>query len=99
MEPIIIKLSFSKNPSGLAGNDAGQKVYAEQIAPFLSGYNGDTSIVIVFPDYVERIAISFIQGLTKSLADQYGRSALSRMISFRTSNSVLSEKIAKDMVA
>lgn len=100
MEPLVITLNFDKtHPSGLAGNEEGQKVFSDQMQSHLDNYDGSRKIRIVFPSYVERIAISFIQGLTVELANRFGRAALAGIVEFDTSDSELTAKITKDMLA
>ena len=61
---IRINLVFDNSISRLSGNSYGEEIYIEQV-------NGKINLseknVIVFPNYIEDVAISFIQGFTKNI--------------------------------
>ena len=59
-----IELSFKKDIKGLAGNDYGYEIYCKQVA---NKIKWDDINTIIFPKYIERIAISFIQGFCRDI--------------------------------
>ncbi|WP_154826776.1 hypothetical protein [Clostridium butyricum] len=61
MENNKIELKFSNTITRLAGNPYGVQVYSEQVKSRIE-YNKIN--IIVFPKYIEDIAISFVQGFT-----------------------------------
>lgn len=66
-----INLNFNDNTlTGLVGFPFGEKIYQEQVKNF---FDINSKNNIIFPDQIERIAISFIQGFTKELFEKYGR--------------------------
>lgn len=85
-----IVLQFNKSITGLAGNPYGQSVYKSQVAPFFSANEKN---VIVFPDYIEDVAISFIQGFFKFLVNDYGYEKLHDLIEIKAHDEFLVRKI------
>ncbi len=66
---IMIDLKFKNTLTSLAGNDFGKTIFLEQVENKLDIENGTT---IKFPDSIERIAISFIQGFSAEIVKKYG---------------------------
>lgn len=97
---IEISLHFSGDKTGLAGNDNGREAFITQIKSCLGKLDEiqNTKIVLIFPNQIKRIAISFTQGITAELADAVGRSALPSILDIRTSRPELTEKVYRDMV-
>ena len=65
-----IELSGINSVSRLVGNEYGQSVYQEQVAPKI---NLECKNVIVFPKHIEGVAISFIEGFIKMLPNGISR--------------------------
>ena len=63
----VIKLEVEKTISRLAGNKYGKDIYENQVKKFINinEYN-----VIIIPDTIEDIAISFVQGFTSEIFEQ-----------------------------
>ena len=85
-----INLKFKTSITGLAGNPFGQSVYKEQVAPKILH---DEKNVIVFPEQIEDMAISFIQGFFKEIIDRYGYAKLREMIEVEAGNEFVVKKI------
>lgn len=96
---VTVNLFFDHKPSGLLGGDIGESVYQSQIADKIRNVTlgADTKLILVFPNYVERVAASFTQGLTKELAKKYSRPLLATYIFVEASSERLAEKIIKDI--
>lgn len=90
MEKNKIELKFNDELTGLAGNPFGQTIYQKQIAPY---FKPEQINVIVFPDHIEDVAISFIQGLFKDIYNQYGYDKLKNIIEIKAKDSFLEHKI------
>ena len=65
----IVALEFDKTLVGLAANPFGKRVFAEQVKDRV---NEKQRIGIVFPDRIEYIASSFVQGFFSQWIDRYG---------------------------
>lgn len=61
---IRILLDFTKTISRLAGNPFGEAIYNKQVKDKIDFKNMN---VIVIPENIEDIAISFVQGFTKQI--------------------------------
>jgi len=67
----IVNLNFNDNTlTGLAGFPFGEEIYKEQVKNI---FDINKENVIIFPEQIERVAISFVQGFTKELFEKYGR--------------------------
>lgn len=75
MDNNIITLHFRKDISRLAGNKLGEDTFEKQIK---DNINYSKLNILVFPDEIENIAISFVQGLTKGIFDEINKDEFSR---------------------
>ena len=64
-----INLTFSKSMIALAGNPFGRNTFREQVVPHLEG---EDKFCIVFPNQIEMIASSFVQGFFAHWLQEYG---------------------------
>lgn len=64
-----INLLFDKSITKLSGNKLGRKIYDEQIKGKID-LNSHTELV--FPDYIDFLASSFIQGLFYEIVKEFG---------------------------
>jgi hypothetical protein len=80
-----IELKFDKSLNRIAGNAYGQEIYQKQVENIIdfTGMN-----VIVFPQYIEDIAISFVQGFTLKIFEKIGRDAFLDHISIDANEKV-----------
>lgn len=62
-------LRFKNTYSSITGNKYGQSVYRDQVAPQID-FKKD--IVIIFPDFIEDIGVSFIQGFFEEIKMKIG---------------------------
>lgn len=90
MEKNYIELTFKKTLSGLAGNPFGQSIYDQQVSPKMQI---DKLNVIVFPEHIEDVAISFIQGFFKKLMNEYGIERLRGMVDIEARDDFVVSKI------
>lgn len=65
----IINLHFPKTLCGLSGNSYGRKIYSEQLEDQIDEKN---EYIIRFPQHIDSIAISFIQGFYYNIIKKYG---------------------------
>lgn len=89
-----IELTFAKDVSGLAGNDYGRKTYHEQVE---SKINWNEKNIIVFPKYIERVAISFIQGFCSEILKKVDKNEIEKIITIESSSDYLTNKILLNM--
>ena len=89
-----IELVFDKDVAGLAGNDYGYQTYQNQVK---SKIKWDDKNVIVFPSYIERVAISFIQGFCREILQKVDKNDVEKIISIESSSESLTEKILMNM--
>lgn len=80
-----IELKFDKSISRLAGNSLGQEIYKQQVEGKID-FSGMTTIV--FPEYIEDIAISFIQGFTTKIFEGIGSDEFSDHITIEASEKI-----------
>jgi len=91
---MIINLEFDKTVSSIAGNPYGKETFDEQVKKIIN-YNEKTTIV--FPSYIRKIAISFIQGFTKEMIDNLGYEKFFEIIEIDVSSAKLKEKFIESL--
>ncbi len=94
MNEKVIDLKFDKLDTNLAGNRLGNDVFAEQIEPYLE-YNKVN--IAVFPETIEDIASSFIEGMYKKLGEKYGKSKAIQIMLLDAKNKEAKEKISESI--
>lgn len=65
-----IELKFSNTITRLAGNPYGQEIFMKQVK---NNVKSDKLNIIVIPDYIEDIAISFVQGFCEKAFETIGK--------------------------
>lgn len=94
MDNVII-LKFDKTLTGLAGYDFGTETFEEQVEGKIDYMR---KIEIVFPDNIERIASSFIQGFFEKFIEKIGVSGIERQIDIKSSKKDMKETIIKNLM-
>lgn len=89
-----ILLSFDKTVSKLAGNSYGRSVYENQVKSKLDRNSENT---IIFPDYIEDVAISFVQGFFSEVVSEVGVKDLFDFIQIESKYPDLIQKV-KDSI-
>ena len=91
---ISVQLEFRSDLTKLAGNDFGERIFVEQVRPKID-YN-DT-IELVFPERIDRIASSFVQGLLGDIVDNIGIEGIRNQVAFVSSISNLKDFVLKNL--
>lgn len=73
---VILKIE-DNTISRLAGNQYGRKLYDEQVKKYFSP---GEELIIVFPETIKDVAVSFIQGFFKEIVDTIGLQKASAQI-------------------
>ena len=94
MENNIINLQFDKDVSGLAGNEYGYEQYKKQL---LGKFDMNKNNIIVFPEQIQKIAISFIQGLFGEILEKIDKNDIEKYITIKTSSERLTEKVVNNI--
>lgn len=92
---IKIILNFEKSLMGLAGYQFGIKTYQEQVK---NKIQFDDEIVIVFPENIQRIASSFIQGFFEDVVKEIGISGIEERVSIISSKKNMKESIISNLL-
>lgn len=90
MEQNIINLEFDRTISGLAGYKYGNCEYQNQLANKID-YNKMN--IIVFPDNITRVAISFVQGMFAEILKIVNKDEIEKCIEIRSIHEKVKEKI------
>lgn len=77
-----IELTFSKSLTKLAGNAFGRQTYEDQVK---KNINLNQPITFVFPERIDRIASSFVQGFFDEIVNELGISGIDSRVSFESS--------------
>lgn len=94
MSKNIINLKFDNTISGLAGNEYGASVYKQQLQDKIDLKNSN---IIIFPDNIKRVAISFIQGMFNEILKKIDKQEIEKYIEIQTSYQELTEKIISNI--
>lgn len=90
MEKNVINLKFDKIITNLSGNRLGVMVYNEQVKDKFV-YNKENEVI--FPEQIEDIASSFIQGLYSEISEKYGKIEAQNLMILKAKNKEAEEKI------
>ena len=88
-------LKFDKMYSGLASNPFGKKTYIEQVK---GKVDESQKIRIVFPDQIESVASSFVQGFFADWIDRYGYGWIKDNIEIKARSKELEDKIYENIL-
>lgn len=94
MDNIII-LQFKKTITGLAGYNYGREIFKQQVEGQL---NYDGKITLVFPDHIQRLASSFIQGFFEDIVIKIGVSGIKDNVVIQSARSDLKETIINNLM-
>ena len=78
---MIKELKFNKTITSLAGNKYGQKVFEEQV----KNVSCDEKYTIIFPNQIEDIATSFIQGFFQQFVMEMGIYGIEKNVQIESS--------------
>lgn len=90
MENNIIELKFDKTISGLAGNDYGYEEYKKQIK---DKFNYNKKNIIIFPEQIKKVAISFVQGMFKDILKEIDKNEIEKYVFIKSSSEQLTKRI------
>ena len=94
MNEQIIKLVFPKDLAKLAGNRFGRTTYETQVKGKI---NFNSQVVFVFPEGIDRIASSFVQGFFDEIMMNLGLSGIKEKIFFESSIEGLKDFILENL--
>lgn len=89
----VIELKFKNSLNKLAGNKFGERVYNEQVKEKVDFKD---KVVIVFPEIIEDIAISFVQGFTKEILEKIPKNEFFEYFCLRGNSKVI-DKFQKSL--
>lgn len=90
-----VDLKFDKSLCGLAGYDFGVKTYEEQVKNKIIP---SQKFTIRFPDNIQRIASSFIQGFFSKLVQDIGVSGIEKNLEIESAKRDMKETIIKNLL-
>lgn len=94
MKDNIIELKFDKTISGLAGNDFGYEEFKKQIR---DKFDYTTNNIIIFPGTIQKVAISFIQGMFKDILEKIDKNIIENYVTIKSSSEQLTKKIVDNI--
>lgn len=94
MEKIELEFDDKTLPS-LADWDYGNEVYKEQVDQVFEQHQDET-ITVVFPDRIELIASSFVQGFLDKLFGEYGFDETKKRLNIITRSDDMTNQFWKD---
>lgn len=94
MNKNLINLEFDKSISVLAGNEYGYEEYKKQLK---DKFEIEKINVIVFPNNIQKVAISFVQGMFRDILNEINKEELEKYIEIKSSSDVLTQKIISNI--
>lgn len=94
MDKNIINLEFDKSISVLAGNEYGYEEYKKQLK---EKFKVEKINVIVFPNNIQKVAISFVQGMFRDILNDINKEELEKYIEIKSSYDELTQKIISNI--
>lgn len=89
-----INLEFPKSETGLAGFPYGEAVYNEQVKNKISF---EDEIEIVFPEQIEKVASSFVQGFFAAIIAVIGYKGIEEKVIITSKSDKLTASIRKNI--
>jgi len=89
----VIELNFKNTIAGLAGFKYGQEVYEKHAEDILGNLENNDKIIIRFPNNIQRIASSFIQGFFSVLIQKYGVTYIKEKINIKSIDERLEKQV------
>lgn len=89
-----VYLSFNGSLSNLAGYDYGVSTYKEQAANKL---DVSRDFLVVFPDHIEGVASSFVQGFFSVIVGEIGLLSTEKRLNVKAKNKELENSIMKKL--
>lgn len=90
MEQNVINLVFDNTISGLAGYEYGNYEYKKQLEEKMD-YNKLN--IIVFPDNIKKIAISFVQGMFAEILKKVNKDEIEKYIEIESPYEKVKQKV------
>lgn len=91
----VIKLKIDKEYTCIAGYHYGAEIYEEQVKPH---FNGTEKIEIHFPDHVEAVAISFVQGFINGMLKLVSdKNRLLELVTLKSNDDYLTNRLYEDL--
>lgn len=94
----VVKLIFDKSQTRLAGFPYGETTYREQVKPIYDKISDENEQVkLVFPNQIEKVASSFVQGLFSELINSIGYEKIEERFIIESSNEKLTARIQENI--
>lgn len=92
----VIELKFKKDITRLAGFPYGKETYEQQVAGEINVEKTE-KLTLVFPESIEKIASSFVQGFFSDLVSTIGYEGIEKKIIVQTKSDSLKESIMRNL--
>ncbi|KOP31159.1 hypothetical protein ADM98_01755 [Exiguobacterium sp. BMC-KP] len=89
------ELEIDNTVTKLAGNPLGKKIYQSQV---LKEIDYEKEIMIVFPDRIDTIASSFIQGFFEDMVSKIGVNGIVSQVTIKSSIPDIKDLIVKNLI-
>lgn len=90
-----IELKIDKKFTCIAGYQYGAEIYEKQVKPY---FNGTEKIEIRFPDHIEVVAVSFVQGFISGMLRLFpGKNKLLELLTLKSNDDFLTNRLYEDL--
>jgi len=94
MNTNLIKLTFAKDVTRLAGYPYGEHIFVEQVKGKIDYSENAT---LIFPEHIEKIASSFVQGFFSEIKEKIGLQGIEDRFTLNTSSENLANSIMQNL--
>lgn len=84
----IIELKFNNTITRLAGNAFGNSTYINQVRDKI---NYNYTNIIIIPNYIEDIAISFVQGFTDEIFEEISKDEFDKYFIIKANDKIVNK--------
>lgn len=92
-----VELIFEKSQTRLAGFPYGETTYKDQVKSVYDGVANNEVIKVVFPNQIEKVASSFVQGFFAELINTIGYEKIEERFLIESSSEKLTAKIRENI--
>ena len=90
----VVNLKFDKSLVALAGNPYGKSIFVNQVK---GKYDLEDGIVICFPENIEKVASSFVQGFFSEWLNSEGLNEIREKVTIHSFSEKLSQSIMENL--
>lgn len=97
MKEITLQFQDKSKPA-LSGDPQGEETFKTQVQPYLQEKDYSDGFKIIFPNHIEMIGSSFMQGFSREMIKKIGYKGVVSKVKFETQSETMSQELYDDLV-